>query len=117
MTLPQTPDEALGLYYALLTARSGRVLEVRAFLPSGGSERTYSGYYTSRETFVEDALAATDRGASGVYVTFNPALDALRARGENRLAPAKRGGTTKPSSVKNRDRGSWEAKTPMLSGP
>ena len=102
MTLPQTPADALGLFYDLLAARGGGAWEIRAFLPARGSERTYSGYYTDRQTFVEDALDATDRGASGVYATVNPTLDALRARGENRLAPAKRGGATKDAEVERR---------------
>lgn len=78
-----------------LFAAEGSALELRALnVPSGGSsgfKQTHVGWFDRDhlDAAAKAALQLELQGASGIYVTLNPADRALLARAANRTKPAK----------------------------
>jgi hypothetical protein len=81
--------------------RSGGIVEIRAFGEKGGWPKTYSGWFDTKEDFV-DAAATLEQQEFEVYATLNPCSDGLLARACNKLAAGKKTGATTDEDIVRR---------------
>jgi P4 family phage/plasmid primase-like protien len=86
-----------------LLVSEGDTFEIRALGSERGREVTLSGYFTD-PVKAATAIAQSCRGMVGIYTTLNPVRPELLARCANRIAPAKKNGTTSDHHVIRRSR-------------
>jgi len=82
----------------------GATFEVRALGTERGREVTLSGYFVDAHLAAAQVLRSVGGEATGIYVTLNPTHPDLRARCSDRIAPAKKGGTTGDQHIVKRTR-------------
>lgn len=81
----------------------GSTFEIRALGTDRGRDVTLSGFFTDPSK-AATAIAHSCAGMIGIYTTLNPVRPELYYRCADRIAPAKKGGTTSDHNVVRRTR-------------